>query len=47
MGNVGDNIQIPNPTADPKAVLSAMGPIQLQDHGHPIQFRNIGLVKED
>jgi hypothetical protein len=43
---IHDNVQIPNPTADPKAAVSATGPLQLQDHGHPIQFRNIWLVKE-
>ena len=42
---IHDKVEIPHPTANPKAKVKATGPLQLQDHGHPIQFRNIWLVK--
>jgi hypothetical protein len=42
---IHDNVELPYPTANPKAKVRATGPIQLQDHSHPIQFRNIWLVK--
>jgi hypothetical protein len=41
---IHDDVEIPRPTANPKGKVKARGPIQLQDHGHPIQFRNIWLV---
>jgi hypothetical protein len=42
---IQDNVEIRRGTADPKAELKTTGAIQLQDHSHPIQFRNIWLVK--
>ncbi len=42
---IQDNVEIPHPTANPKQEVKAKGQIQLQDHSHPIQFRNIWLVK--
>jgi len=42
---IHDNVEIPHGTANKSAKQKPNGPIQLQDHGHPIQFRNIWLVK--
>jgi hypothetical protein len=42
---IHDNVEIRRGTADPRAEQKTTGPIQLQDHGHPIQYRNIWLLK--
>jgi len=42
---IHENVELPHPTANPKAKVKVTGPIQLQDHGHPIQYRNIWLVE--
>jgi hypothetical protein len=42
---IHDNVEIRRGTADPKAEQRTTGPIQIQDHSHPIQYRNIWLVK--
>ena len=39
------NVEISRGTANPKAEVKTTGAIQLQDHSHPIQYRNIWLVK--
>lgn len=44
---IHDNVELARPTADPKAQQKTTGPIQLQDHSHPIQYRNIWLVKAE
>jgi len=42
---IHDNVELRQGTANPKAEQKTTGPIQIQDHGHPIQYRNIWLVK--
>jgi hypothetical protein len=42
---VQDNIEIDGPTRAGNLEETATGPIRLQDHGHPVQFRNIWLVR--
>jgi hypothetical protein len=44
---IQDNVEIRRGTANPKAQQKTTGAIQLQDHSHPIQFRNIWLLKAD
>ena len=44
---IHDNVEIRRGTANPKAEVKTTGAIQLQDHGHPIQYRNIWLVKAE
>jgi len=44
---IHDNVEIRQGTANPKAEQKATGAIQLQDHSHPIQYRNIWLVKAE
>lgn len=45
---IHDNVSIPvdNTRAGLGGDASKPGPILLQDHGHPVQFRNIWLVKQ-
>jgi len=42
---VHDNVEIPYSGNRWRGKSEATGPIHLQDHGHPIQYRNIWLVK--
>ncbi len=44
---IHDNVEIVRGTANPKAEVKTTGAIQLQDHSHPIQFRNIWLLKAE
>lgn len=44
---IHDNVEIRQGTANPKAEVKTTGAIQLQDHSHPIQYRNIWLVKAE
>jgi len=42
---VHDDVELPYSGDKWKGKSEATGPIMLQDHGHPIQYRNIWLVK--
>lgn len=41
---VHDNVEIDGATRAGNAEEAPTGPIRLQDHGHPVQYRNIWLV---
>jgi hypothetical protein len=43
---VQDNVAITGPTRSPKENELPEGPIRLQDHHHPVQYRNIWIVPE-
>ena len=43
---VHDNVEIEGPTRAGNTDEAPSGPIRLQDHRHPVQFRNIWLVKK-
>jgi hypothetical protein len=42
---IHDNLEIPGPTGGAMGELDQAGPIMLQDHGDPVQFRNIWLIE--
>jgi hypothetical protein len=42
---IHDNLEIPGPTGGAMGEFDQAGPIMLQDHGDPVQFRNIWLIE--
>lgn len=42
---IHDNVAVPQCTEGPGRKLVKRGPIKLQDHGHPVRYRNIWLVE--
>ena len=45
---IHDDVEVDSPTAAAmKGKESALGPLMLQDHGHPVRYRNIWFVASE
>jgi hypothetical protein len=44
---IHDDVELPGPTAGGDAERPMPGPILLQDHGNPVQYRNIWVLKSE